>query len=64
LVQEALENLMKNRTSLVIAHRLSTVRNADMICVFNEGKIVETGTHDELIAKDGIYKKLHSMQMS
>ncbi len=64
LVQDALENLMKNRTSLVIAHRLSTVRNADMICVFNEGQIVETGTHDELIAKDGIYKKLHSMQMS
>ncbi|MBR8536326.1 ABC transporter ATP-binding protein [Carboxylicivirga sediminis] len=64
LVQDALENLMKNRTSLVIAHRLSTVRNADMICVFNEGEIVETGTHDELIAKDGIYKKLHSMQMS
>lgn len=64
LVQDALENLMKNRTSLVIAHRLSTVRNADLICVFNEGKIVETGTHDELIDKDGIYKKLHSMQMS
>ena len=64
LVQDALENLMKNRTSLVIAHRLSTVRNADMICVFNEGQIVETGTHNELIAKDGIYKKLHSMQMS
>jgi len=64
LVQDALENLMKNRTSLVIAHRLSTVRNADMICVFNEGEIVETGTHDELIEQDGIYKKLHSMQMS
>lgn len=64
LVQDALENLMKNRTSLVIAHRLSTVRNADMICVFNEGEIVETGTHDELITQDGIYKKLHSMQMS
>ncbi|MBS2098465.1 ABC transporter ATP-binding protein [Carboxylicivirga linearis] len=64
LVQDALENLMKNRTSLVIAHRLSTVRNADMICVFNEGKIVETGTHDELIALNGIYNKLHSMQMS
>ncbi|MCG8578656.1 MAG: ABC transporter ATP-binding protein/permease [Bacteroidales bacterium] len=64
LVQDALENLMKNRTSLVIAHRLSTVRNADLICVFNEGQIVETGTHDELIEKDGIYKKLHSMQMS
>jgi len=64
LVQDALENLMKNRTSLVIAHRLSTVRNADMICVFNEGKIVETGTHDELIALNGIYNKLHSLQMS
>ncbi|MCU4176169.1 ABC transporter ATP-binding protein [Carboxylicivirga sp. N1Y90] len=64
LVQDALENLMKNRTSLVIAHRLSTVRNADLICVFNEGEIVETGTHDELISKDGIYKKLHSMQMN
>ncbi len=64
LVQDALDSLMKNRTSLVIAHRLSTVRNADMICVFNEGQIVEMGTHDELIAKDGIYKKLHSMQMS
>jgi len=63
LVQDALDNLMKNRTSLVIAHRLSTVRNADLICVFNEGQIVETGTHDELIAQDGIYKKLHSMQM-
>ncbi|WP_439184737.1 ABC transporter ATP-binding protein [Carboxylicivirga taeanensis] len=64
LVQDALENLMKNRTSLVIAHRLSTVRNADMICVFNDGQIVEMGTHDELIDKDGIYKKLHAMQMS
>ena len=63
LVQDALENLMKNRTSIVIAHRLSTVRNADMICVFHEGEIVERGTHDELIKQDGRYKKLHSMQM-
>lgn len=63
LVQDALENLMKNRTSLVIAHRLSTVRNADLICVFHEGEIVERGTHDELIAIDGRYKRLHSMQM-
>jgi len=63
LVQDALENLMKNRTSIVIAHRLSTVRNADLICVFHEGEIVERGTHDELIALDGRYKRLHSMQM-
>jgi ATP-binding cassette, subfamily B, bacterial MsbA len=63
LVQEALENLMKNRTSLVIAHRLSTVRNADLICVFHEGEIVERGTHNELIEIDGRYKRLHSLQM-
>lgn len=63
LVQDALENLMKNRTSLVIAHRLSTVRNADLICVFHEGEIIERGTHDELIELDGRYKRLHSLQM-
>ncbi len=63
LVQNALENLMKNRTSIVIAHRLSTVRNADLICVFHEGEIIERGTHDELIALDGRYKRLHSLQM-
>ncbi|MCA1745556.1 MAG: ABC transporter ATP-binding protein/permease [Bacteroidales bacterium] len=63
LVQQALENLMVNRTSIVIAHRLSTVRNADMICVFHEGEIVERGTHNELIAHEGVYKKLHSLQM-
>ena len=63
LVQDALEKLMKNRTSIVIAHRLSTVRNADLICVFHEGEIVEQGTHDELIELVGRYKKLHSMQM-
>jgi len=63
LVQEALENLMKNRTSLVIAHRLSTVRNANLICVFHEGEIVERGTHNELIEMDGRYKRLHSLQM-
>ena len=63
LVQEALGNLMKNRTSLVIAHRLSTIKNADLICVVNKGKIVENGTHEELIAMDGHYSKLHKMQM-
>jgi len=63
LVQDALENLMKNRTSIVIAHRLSTVRNADLICVFHDGEIIERGTHDELIKLDGRYKRLHSMQM-
>ncbi|WP_282015238.1 ABC transporter ATP-binding protein [Marinifilum flexuosum] len=63
LVQDALDKLMENRTSLVIAHRLSTVKNADLICVFHEGKIVERGKHDELIEKDGAYKKLYDMQL-
>lgn len=63
LVQEALENLMKNRTSLVIAHRLSTIKNADIICVLHKGKIVEQGTHQELIDKKGRYYKLHQMQV-
>lgn len=63
LVQDALEKLMANRTSIVIAHRLSTVRNADLICVFQEGEIVEQGNHDELIAKDGVYAKLHGLQI-
>ena len=63
LVQQALENLMANRTSIVIAHRLSTVRNADQIHVFHDGEIVESGTHMELILLDGVYNKLHSLQM-
>ena len=62
LVQEALDRLMKNRTTIVIAHRLSTIKNADMICVMHEGKIVERGTHDELIALDNYYKRLVDMQ--
>lgn len=62
LVQEALENLMRNRTTIVIAHRLSTIRNADQICVMHEGEIVERGRHEELIARDGYYKKLCDMQ--
>lgn len=63
LVQEALENLMKNRTSLVIAHRLSTIKNADLICVLHEGRIVEQGSHEDLMNLNGRYKKLHGMQM-
>ena len=62
LVQEALENLMRNRTTIVIAHRLSTIRNADEICVMHEGAIVERGRHDELIELNGYYKKLCDMQ--
>jgi ABC-type multidrug transport system fused ATPase/permease subunit len=62
LVQDALFKLMENRTSIVIAHRLSTVRNADEICVLQEGKIIERGKHDELIELKGIYKKLHDLQ--
>ncbi len=62
LVQDALDKLMQNRTSIVVAHRLSTIKKADLICVFNEGEIVERGTHDELVAKGGVYEKLHRMQ--
>ena len=64
LVQEALENLMKDRTTLVVAHRLSTIRNADLICVLHEGQIVERGTHDELLALNGYYRKLVDMQQT
>ena len=62
LVQEALEQLMRNRTTIVIAHRLSTIKNADVICVVHDGKIVEQGRHEELVALDGYYKHLVDMQ--
>ena len=62
LVQEALERLMKTRTTIAIAHRLSTIKNADEICVLYEGEIVERGTHEDLLAKNGYYKRLNDMQ--
>ena len=62
LVQVALENMMKNRTSIVIAHRLSTIQNADEIIVMNKGEITEQGKHQELLDLDGIYKNLVTMQ--
>ena len=63
-MQEALENLMKDRTTLVVAHRLSTIRNADLICVLHEGQIVERGTHDQLFELNGYYRRLIEMQQS
>jgi subfamily B ATP-binding cassette protein MsbA len=62
LVQDAIQNLMKNRTSIVIAHRLSTIQHADLIVVMQQGEIIETGKHAELIAQNGVYKKLSEMQ--
>ena len=61
-IKQALERVLKDRTSIVIAHRLSTVRNADRIIVLDEGKMVDMGRHDELILKDGLYRRLYQMQ--
>lgn len=62
IVQEAMEKLVKGKTSFVIAHRLSTIRNADIILVMKDGNIVETGTHDQLLAKNGFYKEIYQAQ--
>ena len=62
LVQQALNNLMRGRTTLVIAHRLSTIRNADKIVVLDQGEIVESGRHEELLANRGVYRKLYDLQ--
>ncbi len=62
IIQKAMNNLLKNRTAIVIAHRLSTVRNADQIIVIEGGRIAEKGTHEELLKNGGLYKKLYEMQ--
>ena len=62
LVQEAIDQLMKGRTAFVIAHRLSTIQNADKVIVIDQGRIVQTGTHDALLAEDGLYQKLYQLQ--
>jgi subfamily B ATP-binding cassette protein MsbA len=63
-VHEALENIMQNRTSVVIAHRLSTIKNASMIYVMQKGKLIEQGTHDELLAKQGYYASMYSILLN
>ena len=62
LIQQAMERLMKNRTSFIIAHRLSTIQNADIILVMDQGRLAESGTHAELLAKGGLYSRLHELQ--
>jgi ATP-binding cassette subfamily B protein len=64
LIQESMDRLTKGRTSFVIAHRLSTIRNADLILVMENGNVVEKGTHDSLMAKNGVYAKLYNAQFS
>jgi subfamily B ATP-binding cassette protein MsbA len=63
-IQEALGRLMRGRTTLVIAHRLSTIRNADIIHVFDRGQVVESGNHDHLLARNGLYAHLHDLQFA
>ena len=63
LIQQALERVLESRTSLVIAHRLSTVRNADKIIVLDQGRIVETGNHEELLQRNGLYSQLYQRQV-
>lgn len=64
LVQDAFEELMKGRTSFIVAHRLSTIKNADQILVMKAGNIIERGTHDELLAQGGFYKRLYESQFA
>jgi subfamily B ATP-binding cassette protein MsbA len=63
-VQKALQNLMRGRTTLVIAHRLSTIQHADKICVLSEGRIVDIGSHSELMARDSVYRRLYELQFA
>ena len=64
LIQDALSKLLKNRTGVVIAHRLATIRNADRIIVLQDGMVIETGTHDELVANNGLYSHMYSLNYS
>jgi subfamily B ATP-binding cassette protein MsbA len=63
LVQEAITRVMENRTSIIIAHRLSTIVHADVICVMRDGEIVESGSHEHLLERNGVYRKLHDLQV-
>ena len=64
LVQDAIDDVLKNRTAVIVAHRLSTIVNADRIVVFDDGRIAEEGTHTELLARGGVYGRLHALQFA